>query len=201
MGYLLPRGNRGKGELWLEIVQIRLSWQGSGTLPVLRGQFGCFSWPGGPCPVPALCSSGCGVTRAGTELWEYKNLARDGQEGVCLPLSNCSPSCQSSLNVQLVKLTTSRFFNPKSVLEICSPNEFLPLGCLCWLWAGLLLQSCSGLPAKVILQRLQSTGAITGRIFRRKMLCFVTRAVSGPCHRGGSCPFRQGTRDSTFGFL
>lgn len=33
------------------------------------------------------------------------------------------------------------------------------------------------------------------------MLCFVTTAVSGPSHGGGSCPFRQGTSDSTFGFF
>lgn len=47
------------------------------------------------------------------EPWGRKNWGWDGREGVCLPLSKGAPSSQSSRNVHLVKLTTSRFFKPK----------------------------------------------------------------------------------------
>lgn len=59
---------------------------------------------------PAQCPSGCGVIRAGTEMWDHKNPA-----WLCLPLSNCAPSSQSSLNVHL-KFKTSRF-STQNILE------------------------------------------------------------------------------------
>lgn len=68
-----------------------LSCQGSGTLPVLRREFGCWSWPAGPCPVPALCPSG--VTKARTEPWDHKNPAWDGSATV--PTVPLRPKCAS----------------------------------------------------------------------------------------------------------
>lgn len=59
---------------------------------------------------PAQCPSGCGVIRAGIEMWDHKNPA-----WLCLPLSNCAPSSQSSLNVHL-KFKTSRF-STQNILE------------------------------------------------------------------------------------